>query len=63
MIINVGQKNYGIWQVAWVLDEKWTPTNLIPSPVLSDNMTWSSIVIYETHAILKDPYFHLSLLL
>ena len=27
--------------VAWVLDEKWTPTNLIPSPVLSDNMTWS----------------------
>ena len=49
--------------VAWVLDEKWTPTNLIPSPVLSDNMTWSVdqrrhpikiVSMLNRDAILKD---------
>ena len=27
--------------VAWLINEEWTPTNIIPSPILSDNMTWS----------------------
>ena len=33
-----------IWDmgaVGWVLNEAWAPTNIVSSPVLSDNMTWS----------------------
>ena len=32
-----------IWDMAaisWVLNEEWTPTNIIPSPILLDDKTW-----------------------
>ena len=32
-----------IWDMAavgWALNESWVPTNIVPSPVLLDNMTW-----------------------
>ena len=32
-----------IWDMAaisWVLNEEWAPTNIIPSPILSDDKTW-----------------------
>ncbi len=35
--------------VAWLINEEWTPTNIIPSPILSDNMTWS--VDHRRHSI------------
>ena len=34
-----------IWDmaaVAWALDESWTPTEIVPSPILLDNMKWAS---------------------
>ena len=33
-----------IWDmaaVAWLLNPAWLPTDLVPSPILTDNMTWS----------------------
>ena len=35
--------------VAWLINEEWTPTNIISSPILSDNMTWS--VDHRRHSI------------
>ena len=35
--------------VAWLINEEWTPTNIISSPILSDNMTWS--IDHRRHSI------------
>ena len=55
-----------IWDMAavgYVLNEDWAPTNIIPSPILSNDMSWSSDknrhpikIVYEIKrdAILKD---------
>ena len=41
-----------IWDmaaVAWALNDEWAPSDLISSPILSDNMTWS--VDHSRHCI------------
>ena len=41
-----------IWDmaaVAWVLNDEWAPSDLISSPILTDNMTWS--VDNQRHSI------------
>ena len=46
--------------VAWLINEEWTPTNIIPSPILSDNMTWS--VDQRRHSIKIVSMLNLSLI-
>ena len=41
-----------IWDmaaVAWALNDEWAPTDLISSPILTDNMTWS--IDHKRHSI------------
>ena len=53
-----------IWDIsaiAYLLDERWTPTNLVHSPILTDQVTWSGDagrhLIRYVHHIERDPIF------
>jgi purine nucleosidase len=53
-----------IWDIAaiaFLLDETWTPSNLVPSPILTDQGTWSfdhsRHLIRSAHHVNRDPIF------
>jgi purine nucleosidase len=54
-----------IWDlaaIAYLLDQNWVPTELIPCPVLSENLTWGKdpsqhMIRYARH-IYRDPVFN-----
>ena len=53
-----------IWDIsaiAYLLDERWTPTNLVHSPILTDQVTWSfdnsRHLIRVAHHVNRDPIF------
>ena len=33
---------WDISSIAYLLNEKWTPTQIVPSPILADNLTWQA---------------------
>ncbi len=48
-----------IWDIAcigWCLDSEWVPTELIPSPILTEQLTWS--VDHSRHPIRAATYVH-----
>ena len=53
-----------IWDVAtivYLINERWLPTNLVHSPILTDQVTWSvdhtRHLIRYAHYIHRDPIF------
>ena len=53
-----------IWDISaigYLLDERWTPTNLVHSPILTDQGTWSfdnsRHLIRSAHHVHRDPIF------
>jgi inosine-uridine nucleoside N-ribohydrolase len=51
-----GKVIWDISAVAWVLDESWVPTEVVHSPVLTDQVTWS--VDKRRHLIKMATYVH-----
>lgn len=37
-----GKEIWDISAIAYLLDESWTPSHIVPSPILNDNLTWQS---------------------
>ena len=56
-----GKEIWDIAAIAYLLDESWTPSLVVPSPMLNDDMTWKSVpgrhVIRAAWFVKRNPIF------
>jgi len=48
--------------IAWLIEPKWVPTSLVPTPTLNDDLCWvdhevSGFLMREAHGIDRDAIF------